>query len=252
MWEAATGFRVRTLHGHSDRVKAVCFSPDGTRIVSASDDKTLIVWDAIALYQIIGDYSNDGGTIHSTLASSINYDDDSSVRIFELRPLRSYPDWLAALCYSPDGTLVVTSYGDEGMCVWEAATGHHLYILQAFSHVPSASFATSSTIRASTCDGNYTWSVCPKIAAYSKDLKTIMFKNDSGYECWNVQTGERVPYDPTELEIGPPVTYQQVPDVKIDRVLGRSGLACYGVKLEGAIISKNNLDIINFFIRTAS
>ncbi len=35
-----------TLHGHDKPVTGVAFSPDGTRIVSGSGDKTLKVWDA--------------------------------------------------------------------------------------------------------------------------------------------------------------------------------------------------------------
>jgi hypothetical protein len=37
---------VRTLAGHADRVGACAYSPDGRWIVSASDDKTLMVWNA--------------------------------------------------------------------------------------------------------------------------------------------------------------------------------------------------------------
>jgi WD40 repeat protein len=33
--------------GHTDSVYAIAFSPDGKEFVSASDDKTLIVWDAV-------------------------------------------------------------------------------------------------------------------------------------------------------------------------------------------------------------
>ena len=34
---------------HSDYVRSVVFSPDGTKIVSGSDDKTIKVWDFGAL-----------------------------------------------------------------------------------------------------------------------------------------------------------------------------------------------------------
>ena len=32
-------------NAHSDCVRSVAFSPDGTKIVSGSDDKTMKVWD---------------------------------------------------------------------------------------------------------------------------------------------------------------------------------------------------------------
>ena len=33
-------------NAHSDYVRSVAFSPDGTKIVSGSDDKTIKVWDS--------------------------------------------------------------------------------------------------------------------------------------------------------------------------------------------------------------
>ena len=33
-----------TLRGHSDWVRSVAFSPDGTRVVSGSDDKLVKIW----------------------------------------------------------------------------------------------------------------------------------------------------------------------------------------------------------------
>ena len=43
VWSAATGECVQTLEVHSSGVSSAQFSPDGTNIVSASQDKTVRV-----------------------------------------------------------------------------------------------------------------------------------------------------------------------------------------------------------------
>ena len=45
MWDAATRAQTRVLHRHTDWVIAIAYAPDGMHLVSASRDKTLIVWN---------------------------------------------------------------------------------------------------------------------------------------------------------------------------------------------------------------
>ena len=79
MWDAQTGETLATLN-HDDEVRAVSFSPDGTRVATASLDKTARVWDA-----------QTGETL-----ATLNHDDPVS-----------------AVSFSPDGTRVATASWDK-------------------------------------------------------------------------------------------------------------------------------------------
>ena len=44
LWDMSTGQIIHTLPEHSNRVFSLCFSPDGKTLVSASENKTITIW----------------------------------------------------------------------------------------------------------------------------------------------------------------------------------------------------------------
>ena len=45
LWKVADGSQITALDGHSDRVRSVAFSPEGSLLVSGSHDRTIRLWD---------------------------------------------------------------------------------------------------------------------------------------------------------------------------------------------------------------
>ena len=72
LWEAATGQLIRTFKGHADAVSSVAFSPDGTRLLSGSADKTLRLWD-VATGRLIRTFEG-----HADLVSSVAFSPDGT------------------------------------------------------------------------------------------------------------------------------------------------------------------------------
>ena len=81
----------RDLRGHDDDVSSAAFSPDGTRVVTTSRDKTARLWDAAT------------GK--------------------EIAVLRGHDGPCGAPPFTPDGTRIVTASADKTARLWDAATG---------------------------------------------------------------------------------------------------------------------------------
>ncbi|KAF8227934.1 WD40 repeat-like protein [Tricholoma matsutake] len=123
------------LRGHEGWVYSVAFSPDGTRTVSGSSDKTIRVWDA-ATGQQVGEalrghenqvcsvaFSPDGTHI---VSGSL----DKTIRVWDAvtgqqvgEALRGHEDWVWSVAFSPDSTRIVSGSDDKTIRVWDAAMG---------------------------------------------------------------------------------------------------------------------------------
>jgi WD40 repeat protein/serine/threonine protein kinase len=138
---------IYTLYGHTDGVQSVAFSPDGTRIVTGSADRTAKVWDVrtgTPLLELKGfkvvvlsvAFSPDGARI---VTGTVN----KTVKVWNARTgtplleLRGHTSGVASVAFSPDGTRIVTAGWDKTAKVWDARTGTPLQELRG--HTDSVS-----------------------------------------------------------------------------------------------------------------
>jgi dipeptidyl aminopeptidase/acylaminoacyl peptidase len=111
----------------------VAFSPDGTRIVTGSWDKTARVWDArtgAPQLELEGHaagvssvaFSPDGTCIVTTSW-------DQTAKVWDARTgsplldLKGHKSWVFSAAFSPDGRRIVTGSMDRTAKVWDARTG---------------------------------------------------------------------------------------------------------------------------------
>jgi WD40 repeat protein len=137
---AVQSSRVRlTLSGHTGWVRDVAFSADGTRLATASEDKTAKVWDATTGEELItlsGHTASVWGVTFSPNGTRLaTASKDKTAKVWstttgeELFTLSGHTDWVMAVAFSPDGTRIATASKDKTVRVWDASTGGMLFAL---------------------------------------------------------------------------------------------------------------------------
>ncbi|PPQ94613.1 hypothetical protein CVT25_011427 [Psilocybe cyanescens] len=149
-WTALSGHKNSTFTGHTDAVRSVAFSPDGSWIVSGSADFTICLWNASTGQLGIGPITGHHGAVNSVV-------------------------------FSPDGKWIASGSSDRTICLWNACTGD----LEQGPHIHNTDSAPTPRLPFSGHIGSIlSVAFSPdgqRIASGSSDKKICV---------WNTLTGE--------------------------------------------------------------
>ncbi len=136
VWNANTGKRLgKPLKGHSDLINALVVSPDGSRLVSGSQDKTVNIWKlennrGKVIHNLIGHqglvYTIAVSPDWRTLASAGS---DKTIILWDidngkiLKTLNEHSGFIRALAFTPDGGTLISGGYDNSLYVWDWKVG---------------------------------------------------------------------------------------------------------------------------------
>src|SRR6266496_1410179 len=166
---------VRTLQGHTDWVNCCAISPDGHWIVSASNDRTLKVWDVqrgTERFTLKGHtdevrdcaISPDGTWV-------VSASDDDTLKVWDVHTgverftLKGHTDEVRGCAVSPDGRWIASASSDKTLKVWNAHAGVERFTLKGHS----------DWVRGCAVSPDGTW--------------IISASNDKTLKAWNANTG---------------------------------------------------------------
>ena len=130
--DRVTGSQTATLSGHTDYVRSLAFSPDGTSLASGSDDKTIKLWD-VQTGGVSKTFHGHTGWVHSISISAdatmiASGSNDKTIRLWvicteECHSVIEQQDWVFDVRFSPNDPQHLMSV--SGGKVWQWNVNNH-------------------------------------------------------------------------------------------------------------------------------
>ncbi|NEP84668.1 MAG: WD40 repeat domain-containing protein, partial [Okeania sp. SIO3B3] len=176
---------------HQGKVLAVAFSPDGKSFATASDDKTIRLWDVATQKPIVTldfkgivkkvEFSSDGKTI-------VTLSEDKTARLWDAVTGKAkftlQQQGINAVAFSPDGKNIGTASDDKTAKIWDTATGKAKFSLQHQGIVNAVAFSPDGKNIGTASDDQTAkvWDALTKKVKHtfrhSGKVNTVVFKPD--------------------------------------------------------------------------
>jgi WD40 repeat protein len=170
-----TDREIALLHGHAKGVYRAVYSPDGTSVLTVSEDSTARLWDA-STWQMVA-------------------------------VLSGHTSPIAALAFNPDGTRIATASRDNTVRLWDAKTGQQIQILA--DHTKPVVWVTFSTdgsrlLTASFDNTVRVWDArtgqqiailthqWPVLAVISADQRIVTLDRDATLRLWDMDSFQQL------------------------------------------------------------
>jgi WD40 repeat protein/GTPase SAR1 family protein len=136
---------ISTLIGHSSYVYGIAVTPDGHRVISASKDMTLKVWDLKTgreLCTLVGHLNEvDEVAVTPDGHKAVSASWDKTLKVWdldsgrELFKLVGHSNVVTGVAVTPDGRRVVSASWDKTLKVWNLESGRELCTLTGHSQI---------------------------------------------------------------------------------------------------------------------
>ncbi|KYC38799.1 hypothetical protein WA1_34930 [Scytonema hofmannii PCC 7110] len=208
------------FEGHSGWIRCVSFSLDGKTLASASDDKTIKLWESTTGKEITTlrghtervrsiSFSPDG----KTLASA---SDDKTIKLWnlttnqEITTLRRHTTEVRSISFSPDGKTLASASADKTIKLWDLATNQEIATLTGHSNsVKSITFSPDgNTLASASADKTIKlWNLITNkaiatLSSHTGEVRSISFSpdgktlasasDDKTIKLWNLTTNKAI------------------------------------------------------------